>query len=100
MNIMSKKEENAIYIGRKRTMNYCLVVVTIFNKGEEECVIRARGRSISKAVDVAEITKRRFLPDIIEIADVAIGSEEIESDDGVKTVSTIDIVLKRKAAKK
>ncbi|MFW9852487.1 MAG: DNA-binding protein Alba [Candidatus Thorarchaeota archaeon] len=98
---MSKKEENAVYIGRKRTMNYCLVVVTIFNKGEEECVIRARGRSISKAVDVAEITKRRFLPDIIEIADVAIGSEEIESDDGVKTVSTIDIVLKkRKEAKK
>ena len=98
---MAKDDErkNAVYIGRKGTMNYCLVVVTIFNKGEEECAIRARGRSISKAVDVAEITVRRFLPDIIEIADVIIGSEELESDGQTKTVSTIDIILNRKAAK-
>ncbi len=92
-----ENKKNAIYIGKKGTMNYCLVVVTIFNKGEEDCTIRARGRSISKAVDVAEITVRRFLPEIIEIADVVIGSEELQSDDGqTKTVSTIDIVLKRK----
>ncbi|MCG3216473.1 MAG: DNA-binding protein Alba [Candidatus Heimdallarchaeota archaeon] len=98
---MSKeKKENAIYIGKKGTMNYCLVVVTIFNKGEKECVIRARGRSISKAVDVAEISTRKFLPEIIDIADVKIGSEELEGEHGLKTVSTIDIVLKRKATKK
>ncbi len=97
---MSKDDKrNAIYIGKKGTMNYCLVVVTIFNKGEEECVIRARGRSISKAVDVAEITVRRFLPDMIEIADVIIGSEDLESDGKIKTVSTIDIILKRKISK-
>ena len=97
---MSKNKENAIYIGKKGTMNYCLVVVTIFNKGEKECVIRARGRSISKAVDVAEISVRKFLPEIIDISDVKIGSEELESDYGLKTVSTIDIILKRKTAKK
>ena len=97
---MSKNKENAIYIGKKGTMNYCLVVVTIFNKGEKECVIRARGRSISKAVDVTEISVRKFLSEIIEISDVKIGSEELESDYGLKTVSTIDIILKRKAAKK
>ena len=97
---MSKDEhKNAVYIGRKGTMNYCLVVVTIFNKGEQQCTIRARGRSISKAVDVAEITKRRFLPEMVEISEVKIGSEEIESDGGTKTVSTIDIELTRIAAK-
>ena len=90
------KEENAIFIGRKGTMNYCLVVVTIFNKGQNQCTIRARGRSISKAVDVVEITKRKFLSDMIEISDVKIGSEELEGDYGPKTVSTIDITLKRK----
>jgi DNA-binding protein len=100
MNDMSKDRENAIYIGKKGTMNYCLVVVTIFNKGEKECTIRARGRSISKAVDVAEIAVRKFLPDIIEIDNVRIGSEELESEYGMKTVSTIDIVLKRKTDKK
>jgi len=98
---MSKDEKkNAIYIGKKGTMNYCLVVVTIFNKGENECSILARGRSISKAVDVAEITTRRFLPEIIEITDVQIGSEELEGDQGTKTVSTIDITIKRKTVKK
>ncbi|MCE7742782.1 MAG: DNA-binding protein Alba [Candidatus Heimdallarchaeota archaeon] len=92
-----EKKKNAIYIGKKGTMNYCLVVVTIFNKGEEECTIRARGRSISKAVDVAEISVRRFLPEIVEIADVVIGSEDLQNDDGqTKTVSTMDIVIKRK----
>jgi DNA-binding protein len=80
-------------------MNYCLVIVTIFNKGENECTIRARGRSISKAVDVAEITTRRFLPEIVEIDKVNIGSEELEGEHGTKTVSTIDIVLTRKSAK-
>ncbi|MCE7737903.1 MAG: DNA-binding protein Alba [Candidatus Heimdallarchaeota archaeon] len=94
---MSKDEKkNAIYIGKKGTMNYCLVVVTIFNKGEEECTILARGRSISKAVDVAEISKNRFLPEIVEIADVTIGSEVLDSDGQPKTVSTIDILMKRK----
>ncbi|MBY9000529.1 MAG: DNA-binding protein Alba [Candidatus Heimdallarchaeota archaeon] len=94
------KEENAIYIGRKETMNYCLVVVTIFNKGENNCTIRARGRSISKAVDVTEITRRKFLPDMIEISDVKIGSEVLDGDYGPKTVSTIDITLKRKSSEK
>ena len=92
------KKKNAVYIGKKGTMNYCLVVVTIFNKGEEECTIRARGRSISKAVDVAEITVRKFLPEMIEIADVNIGSEDLESEGQIKTVSTIDITLKRKTS--
>lgn len=91
-----EKPMNAVYIGRKSTMSYCLVVVTIFNKGEDQCTIRARGRAISKAVDVAEITTRRFLPEIIEIKDVQIGSEELQTDDdNAKTVSTIDIVLVR-----
>ncbi|MHA1399742.1 MAG: DNA-binding protein Alba [Candidatus Heimdallarchaeaceae archaeon] len=90
------EQENVIYIGRKGTMSYCLVVVTIFNKEAEECVLKARGRSISKAVDVAEISTRKFLPEMVEIADVQIGSEEIETDTGIKTVSTIDITLRKK----
>lgn len=93
------KEINAVYIGRKRTMDYCLVVVTIFNKGENQCTIRARGRSISKAVDVAEITKRKYLS-MIEVSDVKIGSEELMGETGPKTVSTMDITLIRKSNKK
>ncbi|MHA1865790.1 MAG: DNA-binding protein Alba [Candidatus Heimdallarchaeaceae archaeon] len=90
-----QQDQQIIYIGRKGTMSYCLVVVTIFNKGADECILKARGRSISKAVDVAEISTRKFLAEQIKIDDIKIGSEEIETDTGAKTVSTIDITLRR-----
>lgn len=86
-----------IYIGKKNTISYVLVAVTILNKSDQ-CVIQARGRQISKAVDVAEITRRKFLQDMVEVTGVLIGSEEIKSDEeGMppKTVSTIEITLKK-----
>ena len=91
------QQSQIIYIGKKDTISYVLVAVTILNKSDM-CSIQARGRQISKAVDIAEITRRKFLQDMIEVDDVIIGSEEIHSDEeGIppKTVSTIDIILKR-----
>jgi len=58
---------DCILVGNKNVMSYVLACVTLFNKGANEVVIKARGRLISRAVDVAEITTRRFLPEIIEI---------------------------------
>ena len=90
-------ESQIIYIGKKNTISYVLVAVTILNKSEQ-CQIQARGRQISKAVDVAEITRRKFLQDMVEITGVQIGSEEIEShEEGLppKTVSTIEITLNK-----
>lgn len=86
-----------IYIGKKNTISYVLVAVTILNKSSK-CVIQARGRQISKAVDVAEITRRKFLADMVDVTEVLIGSEEIQSDEeGIppKTVSTIEIALEK-----
>ena len=74
-------EENTVYIGKKETMNYVMAVVTQFNNGSDEVLIKARGRAISKAVDVAEITKNRFLTDM-DILDIETGTEELENDDG------------------
>jgi DNA-binding protein len=96
----AKKEEQSqiIYIGKKNTISYVLVAVTILNKNDN-CQIQARGRQISKAVDVAEITRRKFLQDMVEVSEVLIGSEDIASDvEGMppKTVSTIEITLKKK----
>ena len=92
-------ESQTIYIGKKNTISYVLVAVTILNKSSK-CVIQARGRQISKAVDVAEITRRKFLADMVEVQDVLIGSEEIQSDEeGIppKTVSTIEIILNKES---
>ncbi|MHA1407322.1 MAG: hypothetical protein ACTSSG_08080 [Candidatus Heimdallarchaeaceae archaeon] len=55
---------------------------------------------MSKAVDVAEITRRKFMADAVEVEKVEIGSEEIsnpmDENQQPKTVSTIEIVLKKK----
>lgn len=87
--------ENIIYIGRKPTMNYVLAVVTQFNSGVQEVAIKARGNSISKAVDVKEIVVNRFLPAVKEKS-ISTSSEEIMNEDGTRSkVSAIQIVLMR-----
>ncbi len=93
-----QEQSQIIYIGKKNTISYVLVAVTILNKSDY-CSIQARGRQISKAVDVAEITRRKFLQDMVEVKEVIIGSEDIKSDmDDMppKTVSTVEINLQRK----
>lgn len=85
--------ENTIYIGRKPTMNYVLAVVTQFNSGIQEVAIKARGNSISKAVDVKEIVMNRFMPNLREKS-IKTSSEELTNEDGTRSkVSAIQIVL-------
>jgi len=96
---MERKDDNNIYIGGKPFMNYITAVVMQFTtKGAEEVVIKARGKFISKAVDVAEVCRKRFLKDRnIDIKDIKVDSEEFENQEGRKVnVSTIDIVLAQK----
>lgn len=86
-------EDNVIYVGNKPVMSYVLAVVTQFNNGSEEVVIKARGRSISRAVDTAEVVRNKFMPNV-EIRDIKISTEEIEGEGGQKAnVSSIEIVL-------
>jgi len=90
-------EETTIYVGRKPPMNYVMAVVTGFNvSNAKEIVLKARGRAISTAVDVAEIARRQFLKDL-EIDKIEIGSEDIQvkEENRTRTVSTIEITLKR-----
>lgn len=88
-----KAEDNIIYIGRKPSMSYVLAVITQFTDGQKEVHIKARGRAISRAVDVAEIVRNRFVNEV-KIKDIQIGTEERVLEDGNKiNVSTINIVL-------
>ncbi|MFW6176650.1 MAG: DNA-binding protein Alba [Thermoplasmatota archaeon] len=89
-------EENTIFIGKKETMNYVMALLTQFNSGSDEVVIKARGRAISKAVDVAEITKNRFMEEA-EITDIITDTEQIENEDGSGStnVSSIEITMKK-----
>ena len=76
-------------------MNYVLAVVTLFNEGSDNVLIRARGKAISRAVDTAEIVRNRFIPDS-EVADINISTEEIENFNGDNTnVSIIEILIEK-----
>ncbi len=89
-----KAEDNMVFVGKKPTMSYVLAVMTQLQKGMTEIHIRARGRSISRAVDVAEVVKNRFAQDIKR--DVQIGTEVVEDRDKRQlNVSTIDIKLSK-----
>ncbi len=87
------REENTIFIGRKSTMGYVLAVVTQFQNGAPQVKIKARGKIISMAVDVAEIVRRRFLPDV-KVSHIGIQTEDVENEDHSRSkVSSIEIVL-------
>jgi DNA-binding protein len=93
-----KADINIIFIGEKPFMNYVTGVVTQFKtKLQKEVVIKARGKFISRAVDVAEVSAKKFLKeDNIKIKDIAINSEEFENKEGKKVnVSTIEITLEK-----
>lgn len=86
-------QENIIYIGRKPVMAYCLAVMTALKESESEVTLMARGRAISKAVDVAEVVRNQFLSDL-EIKDISIGTEQLETEDGSpRNISNIAIVM-------
>ena len=79
-------------------MNYVTGVVMQFNNGAKEVIVKSRGKFISKAVDVAEIARRKFLVEQgVEINNTKIASEEFENKEGKNVfVSVLEITLKRK----
>jgi len=90
-------ESNSVLIGRKPVMNYVLACITMFHSGAKEISIKARGRAISRAVDVAEILRKRFMPDL-KVKEITIGTEQVqpkeEGEGGVpRNLSTIEITL-------
>ena len=91
-------EENSVFIGNKPFMNYVTGVVMQFTtKNAAEVVIKARGKFIARAVDVAEVATKRFLSESAVVKDIKIDSEEFENKEGKQVrVSTIDITLKKK----
>ncbi|MEM2129867.1 MAG: DNA-binding protein Alba [Candidatus Bathyarchaeia archaeon] len=89
-------ENNSVLIGRKPVMNYVLACITLFHGGAKEVNIKARGRAISRAVDVVEIARRRFLPDV-KVQKINIGTEQLQAEgsNAASNISTIEITLTR-----
>ncbi len=87
--------ENVVLVGKKPAMNYVLAVVTQFNSGAKNVKVRARGNAISRAVDVAEITRHKFVTEA-KVGLIEINSEELSNEDGTRSkVSSIEITLNK-----
>jgi DNA-binding protein Alba len=91
----TERPDNVVFVGKKPSMSYVLAVITQFSNGQPEVHVKARGRAISRAVDVAEIVRKRFAQDV-KIKNIEIGTEERDlGDKGKVNVSTIDILLSK-----
>ncbi len=89
------EQGNVIYIGRKPVMAYCLAVMTALKGEETEVALMARGRAISKAVDVAEVVRKQFISDLV-VKDISIGTERLETEEGnPRNISNITIMLSK-----
>ena len=90
-------DDNSVFIGEKPFMNYVTGVVMQFTtKNAPEVIVKARGKFISRAVDVAEVARKRFLEGKIDVKDIKIDSEEFQNKEGKQVrVSTIEVTLKK-----
>jgi len=93
------EKSNVIFVGSKPPMNYVLAVITgLSASNAKEIILKARGRAITTAVDVAEIARSRFLKDL-KVSKISIGTEEMpprEGDNRSRMVSTMEIILSKK----
>ncbi len=86
--------DNTVFIGNKPAMNYVLAVVTQL-AASDEIVIKARGKCISRAVDVAEIVRNRFVTDT-KVKNISIATESLQREEGsMANVSSIEITLSK-----
>jgi len=87
-------QPDTILIGKKPIMAYATAVMMHFNTGAKKLTLKARGRAISTAVDVAEVVNNRFFQSSLS-KHVNLGTEIVGENQDARNVSTIEIVLER-----
>ena len=89
------KDDNVIFIGNKPLMNYVIAILTEFKKSSE-VIIKARGRTIGKAVEAALIVNKKFLEETV-IYDVTLDLENIIDNKTNKPMDlpSIEIYLRK-----
>ena len=89
--------KDTVFIGKKPIMAY-VTSALIQLANNPKISIKARGLTIGRAVDVAQIIARRTDNSGYSIGQIKIGSEQLQSLDGrARNVSTIEIEVKKNA---
>ncbi len=92
----STRDRSVIFVGKKPLMTYVTATLTQL-AGLQTVTIKARGRTITQAVDVSQMIVKRMNTVGFEISDVRIASDSLESQDGrMRNVSTIEIDVSKK----
>jgi DNA-binding protein len=87
---------NNIFVGQKPVMSYVTAIIMHFTRSNEEVILKARGRAISKAVDVVEVSRRRFFEGKLTVKEISIGTEVLGEENERRNVSTMEIKLEKK----
>ena len=86
---------NIIFIGKKSIMTYVNATLTLLSN-EPVVTIKARGKSITTAVDVSQMIVKRLNAVGYKVSEVRIFSERLTSQDGKeRNVSTIEVDVSR-----
>ena len=97
-------KSGSIFIGLEDPFLYFPDMMSYFSREEiHEVHLKARGKSISNAVNVAEQFKNRFKKEVqVEVKNVEIGTEEVPRKDrkGKIRMSFIDITMIKNAENK
>ena len=92
-------ERRSIFIGKKPLHAYVRAVVMAMEEGHRQVQLVARGATIGRAVDVAEICRRRNgiiaqgLPEEVIIGNIHCASETLTQDNRDRTVSVLTIEI-------
>lgn len=87
---------DVVLIGKKPALVYAVAALMQLTTERSEVVLKARGRAISKAVDVVEILKRRFLGGQMGLKNIQIGTETFQTPDNrQRFISTIEITISK-----
>ncbi len=86
---------DTILIGNKPVMSYATAVMMHFHGDKTILTIKARGRAISRAVDVVEVVRRRFFEGKMKVIDVTIGTQALGEGEDVRNVSTMEIKVEK-----
>ena len=96
---INDENDKTIFVGSKPLMNYVTGVVMQFTTlNRPEVIVKARGKFITKAVDITQVAVKKLLMGANVVVDkTEIGSEEFTNKEGrLVRVSTIEIFLGKK----
>jgi DNA-binding protein len=87
----TESNDNVIFVGNKPPMSYVVAVLTEFERSSN-VVIKARGKAISKAVETAEIVRKKY-NQAVEVIEISIDTEHITDKDTNKPMDIPSIVI-------